>query len=326
MATQLTSRRFATFVSVFAALPLLASAAWAQQAQLVDSQDQARDFHDEDGNVIVVGVLYEVTGNDVTIMADDATMQTFNINKFSDDDRVWIRKAVSDQKKFEKRKQAADKVIEELGSVQSSRIIKACRQLKSFGSAASHAGPKLVSLFRSQDDSVVLAAFVCYSNTAKRNKDSIDRMVRELIRPNSKVLRIVNERPEKFLDTLPRYEAVAIPYLRAVAYNCKLDTQPVKHSAVPEKLTLTSGTKNDLRVTACQTIAKIKLEVSSEILLQVLAVSDEGPKNQRDENTILKTIEAIGDLGIKTPEVIKALSRFETEFPDVVAEAIQKLG
>ena len=149
----------------------------AQSTILADSQNEVRDFHDKKGEVVVSGSLHEVAGNDVTIaVSGGGGLETYNINKFADEDRVWIRKQVSDHKKWLKKREAADKIIQDLRSSQSSKVIKTCKKLKSFGSAASHASKLLKPLLRSKDEKVVLAAFVCLSNTSKADKFSLQRL------------------------------------------------------------------------------------------------------------------------------------------------------
>ena len=294
----------------------------AQLAQLADSQSGTREFHDKQGEVFITGVLSDVSGSDVTIAEEGSgASQSFNINKFSDEDRIWIRKSVSDHKKWLKKKKAADKVIEDLKSAQSVKVIKACKKLKSFGTAANHASTKLKPLLQSQDPKVVLAAFVCLSNTSKIDENSIKRLFAELNSSKSKVFASVSDRPEKFVETLPRFEKLAIPFLRAIAYEAKLNVQPVTNAAEPEKLGVIGGDKTSLRIAACKAVSKIKHDASPGIILNVIEVSDQGSAPKRDAKTVKEGLKALGKLGMNTPEVQKILAKHEAEFAEEVEKA-----
>lgn len=305
-----------------ATAPDLAS---AQLAHL-DSQSDMRAFHDKQGEVFITGTLTDVSGSDVTISEEGTgATQSFNINKFSDEDRMWIRKSVSDHKKWLKKKAAADKVIADLNSAQSVKIIKACKKLKSFGTAANHASIKLKPLLQSQDPKVVLAAFVCLSNTSKINESSIKRLFSELNSTKSKVFASVSDRPEKFVETLPRFEKLAIPYLRAIAYEAKLNVQPVTNAAEPERLGVIGGEKSKLRVAACKAVSRVKHDASPGIILKIIAVSDQGTGPKRDAKTVQECLKALGKLGMDTPEVQKVLEKHAAEFAKEVEKAREGL-
>lgn len=298
----------------------------AQTAVLVDSQSEVRDFHDKQGDVFVTGSLHEVSGSDVTIFEEGVgTTHIFNINKFSDEDRVWIRDSVSSHKKWLKKKEAADKVIVDLNSVQSVKVIKACKKLMTFGTAANHASPKLAGLLKSSDEKVVAAAFNSLSGVSKVDNTALQQLFSKLNSPSSQALRVTKKRPEKFIQTLPRFGKLAIPYLRAIAYHAKLDIKPVKASANPEALSVIGGDKSKIRIAACRALSEIELDSSAEILTSVIEVSDTGPANKRDVKTIQAGLKAIGRLGVDTPEVRAVLEKYKSEFAETVDKSMKGL-
>ena len=319
-------RRLFLFVLVIASIASSQTTVHAQNTILADSQSQIRDFHDKQGDVIISGTLYEVAGNDITIAREGSGgLETYNINKFSQEDRVWIRKQVSDHKKWQKKREAADKVIEDLRSSQSAKVIKACRKLKSFGSAASHASKLLNPLLKSKDEKVVLAAFVCLSNTSKVDKFSIQRLFSELEKPNSPVFEVVSERPEKFIETLSHFDKLAIPYLRAIAYEGVVNIKPMTASAEPDVFSVIGGNKSKIRMEACKALSAIKHDASYEIMLKIIEVSDQAQDAKRDAKTIKDVIRSLGRLGMNEPDVVSTLKKFESEFPEEVGKSLESL-
>lgn len=296
----------------------------AQVEVMFDFQSDVRAFHDKQGDVFIRGALQKVVGSDVTISEEgDGTTHIFDINKFSDEDRVWIRTSVASHKKWLKKKKAADKIIADLKSAQSVKVIKACKKLMSFGTAANHATPKLLELLKSPDEKVVAAALNSLSSVSKIDDASLRNLFGQF--NSNHTLRAVKKRPEKFVQTLSRFEKLAIPYLRAIAFQAKLNVKPVKASAKPETLSVVGGEKSKIRIAACKAIVEIKTESAAEILLAVIEASEAGPAGKRDEKTIQTGLKAIGRLGLDTPEVQNVLKKYKSEFTDIVEKSMESL-
>ena len=194
----------------------------------------------------------------------------------------------------------------------------------SYGTAAEHASAKLNGLLDSKDDKVVAAAFTSLSSVSKVENAALQKLFGTL-NSSGRVLKVIKKRPEKFIQTLPRYKAMAIPYLRAIAFAGKLDVKPVKASAEPDVLSIVGGAKSKTRVAACRALAEIRLDSSVEILLEVLKVADMGAGSKRDEKSITAILKAVGRIGMNTPEVRAALDKYKAEFPDIVEKSVESL-
>lgn len=283
----------------------------------------ARPFIGADGSTLVVGRLMNLEGTTVTLMESPTHKKLqFKLNEFSKEERERIRREYAQLRKIESRREDANKLAKGLApNERPTTVIRTLNRLRALGDASSHLELNVRLLLDHENKDIAAAAAICFVNICERDLNRLRFIIEKLRDMDQTTLNKIARNPERFLTGMNRFGQAGLNYLRAVAYNGRLDVEPVIADGLyAEEL---DADQREIRIEAAEAAAESEFkEEAAELLLEMLDAELQVEDNGR---SIERLIRAIGRLGYYSDQIVQRLEALESDYPEVAAEALERI-
>ncbi len=285
------------------------------------------EFRDETDELLGVGQFVKLEGATVTIRDANNVVSTLKMRDLCQEDKRWVNRQVSKQKKNERLAEDAAQVWLAVDKDKPRSVVKGCNKLKSFGRAAIQQSAKVRTLFSIEDKSAKRAALSAYAHICQLDFQNLKILVNAVTTNRFGEHDVVMDRPGPFLEGIASMDYLGLVYLSHVAFTCDLKAESgwLETDSEPVKLKFLNGPEHSLRLAAVEAIGELKGEEAATVLLDLAAVVEAPVNGKRDDAMLSAWLKAFGTVGVNNGEVLAILDRHEKDFPKITAKALEQI-